>query len=98
MRYQTSIALDQVESNDSIGSATDTFNLIQPEPTGKALPTNTLREHSSALSDTTKSFNDDLSITKEDQTELEVRTLFYRAERITPYEARFLTYLFALLF
>nr|XP_050861792.1 uncharacterized protein LOC127069121 isoform X1 [Vespula vulgaris] len=71
MRYQTSIALDQVESNDSIGSATDTFNLIQPEPTGKALPTNTLREHSSALSDTTKSFNDDLSITKEDQTELE---------------------------
>ncbi|XP_043679149.1 uncharacterized protein LOC122634351 isoform X5 [Vespula pensylvanica] len=72
MRYQTSIALDQVESNDSIGSATDTtFNLIQPEPTGKALPINTLREHSSALSDTTKSFNDDLSITKEDQTELE---------------------------
>ncbi|XP_046834094.1 uncharacterized protein LOC124430908 isoform X1 [Vespa crabro] len=70
MRYQTSIALDQVESNDSIGSATDSFNPIQPEPTGKALPTNTLREHSSVLLDTTKSFKDDLLITKEDQTEL----------------------------
>ncbi|XP_043492624.1 uncharacterized protein LOC122518035 isoform X1 [Polistes fuscatus] len=69
MRYQTSIALDQVESNDSIGSATDSFNLIQPETAGKALPINNLREHSSSvLLNIIQSSKNEFLTTKEDQT------------------------------